>query len=214
MADVVLVRESANKQIREAQALIDAIQVKMRGIVDEFSKGEISREQFHKLYEHYQGQIMLATQVMAEADTSILTGLTPGETIAIRSKLTAKAKAMTVYYHSTGLLLETLGDFDLPVSAISSILNNISDQVAFGKTVETRIECIQNLWVLFAPGKYSTAVMLFSNEPARRQIGIIEGMHRDFETANLNALRGGHAEGKSLVYPFQSFVRRSMTKTQ
>src|SRR5260221_2353373 len=213
MGDITaLAREQAQKQIIQGQTLIDQIQIKMKKVVDEFAAGEISREQFQKIYEHYQAQIVLAAQMMMDADSLATMEPTAGETMAIRKGLTAKAKAMTVYYHATGLLLETIGDFDVPVALISPTLNNIGTQVAAGNKVDTRVEKFNNEWLLYMPGKYSTAVMLLSHEPAVRQISIMESMHRDFEGANDNILKSGQADGGALVYPFQAIVRRSVTK--
>jgi hypothetical protein len=204
--------ESTQRQIAQGQALIEQVRVKMRKVVDEFAVGEISREQFNKIYEHYQSQILMAAQLMADADTLTGAMLSPEETVAIRSALTAKAKAMTVYYHATGLLLETIGDFDVSVAVIAPILNEISVKTQANQQVPTKADKLGDQWLLYVPGKFSTAVMLLSNEPAVRQIGIIETMHRDFEVANETALKSGNADGTTLVYPFQSFVRRSVRK--
>ena len=209
MAD--LARIMSSKQLAQAQEIIDTVQGKMRKVVDEFAQGDISREQFQEIYEHYQNQIMMAVQMAAEADATVDgLQLTPGETFAIRSKLVAKAKGMTIYYHATGLLLETLGDFDISVAKIAPCLNSICDQVHRGRTADVRTEKMADEWVLYVPGRYSTAVMLFSHEPSVRQISVIENIHRDFETANYTALKSGHADGSKLVYPFKSFVRRSV----
>jgi hypothetical protein len=210
MTDIAVI---AQKQIAQGQTLLDQIQGKIKKLIDEFACGELSREQFDKIYEHYQSQIMMATQMMMEADSMAMMGnLTPGETIAIRKGLTAKAKAMTVYYYATGLLLETIGDFDAPIALLSVKLNNIAEQVRLGQKVDIFADKIGEDWVLFVPGKYSTAVMLFSHEPAARQNGLIQSMHFDFERANETALKSGHADRSALVYPFQSFVRRSVKK--
>jgi hypothetical protein len=214
MADMATLtgQQQALKHIEQAQSLIDQIQGKIRKVVEEFACGEVSREQFNSIYEHYQSQMMMAAQMMAEADTLNAAAMAAGETFAIRSKLTAKAKAMTVFYHATALLLETIGDLDIPVNHLSPRLNNICDQVQAGLKVETHTEKLGNEWLLYVPGKYSTAVLLLSNEPAGRQIGIIEQFHRDFETANDAALRSGRADSSKLVFTFQSFVRRSSKK--
>ena len=213
MADsVVPASERTQRQLAEGQALIDQLRVKMVKVAEEFARGEISREQFQKIYEHYQGQLVLATQMMIDADALSTMSLPAGETIAIRKNLTAKAKAMTIYYHATGLLLETIGDFDAPVALISPTLNNIGSQVQHGKIVEPRPEKFKDSWLLYIPGRYSTAVMQFSNEPSVRQISILANMHRDFEIANESVLRSGQAENSALVYPFQAIVMRSVRK--
>lgn len=208
-------KKDAKQQKAEGEAFIEQVQLKMRKIVDEFSRGEISREQFHEIYERYQTQIIMATQLIAEADMTALaaSNLSPGETIAIRKRLTAKARAVMIFYHNTGTLLETLGDFDVPATSInklSSVLNEIFGRAQSGEMVESRTERFEPDWLLFVPGKYTTAVMLFSHEPAAQQRTIIERMHRDFEIANINALQGGNANPDKLVYPFLLFVRRSI----
>jgi hypothetical protein len=204
-------RDAINTQVGPGQALIDQIRTKMNKIVDEFAQGEISREQFNQIYEHYQAQIVMAMQV---SDTNLTDGAlgSPKETIALRNALTGKAKAMTVYYHATGLLLETLGDFDVSVARIAPELNKLSASIQEGQKVPPRSDKQGDQWLLYVPGRFSTAVMLFSNEPSARQINIVENLHRDFEVANEVALRSGQADGTTLVYPFQLFVRRSMRK--
>jgi hypothetical protein len=198
-------------KINEKQALIDQIQQKMRKVVDEFACGEISREQFHRIYEHYQAQIMLAAQWIAETDGALTSsGISAGETIAIRKQFMAKAKAMAVYYHSTGQILETIGDFDVPADTLSPLLNNLHDHVLRRNSTPPLIIPFDNQWLLVVSGKFSTSIMLFSNEPAARQISIISNMHRDFETANETALRSGNAESSNLVFPFMLFVRKSV----
>src|SRR5438067_13256402 len=98
------------QKVATAQKLIEQVTEKLRSVVREFAAGEISQEQFHGIYEHYQGQMLLAAQMASEADLAAQGTLpTPGETIAIRSRLAAKARAMAIFYYATGMLLETLG---------------------------------------------------------------------------------------------------------
>ncbi len=191
------------------QLLLEQIQAKMRKAVDEFARGEISREQFQQIYGHYQDQLIMTAQ-MTNDDGALPSELAPGQTIAIRRKWTAMAKAIAVYYPATGLLLETIGDFDIPVARLTPSLTHLSECMERGIGIRSRVECFGTEWLAFIPGKYSTSILLFSNEPASRQIAIIENMHRDFETANQTALCSGHADGSQLVYPFLSFVRKSV----
>src|SRR5258708_16218321 len=156
MADIIAAREFAQQQVTQAQTLIEQIQGKMHKVVNEFSQGDISREQFEKIYEHYQAQILMAAQMAADADTLSIGELTPGETVAIRSKLMGKAKAMTVYYHDTGLLLETIGDFDVSVAKIAPTLNNIGAQASHGGKAPAHTEKSANGWLLFVPRRFST----------------------------------------------------------
>ena len=203
--------DARKMQALQGQLLLNKIRMKMYKIVDEFAQGEISREQFNQIYEHYQSQLVMAMQ-MSDAESVGDASGTSRETIAIRNSLTAKAKAMTVYYHATGLLLETIGDFDVSVARIAPELNRISAGVQTGQKISIHSEKLDNQWLLYVPGRFSTAVLLFSNEPSTRQTNIIENMHHDFEIANEAALRSGRADGTTLVYPFQLFVRRTVRK--
>ncbi len=205
--------DKAQQQIASAQNLIDQITEKLRKVVHEFAEGEISQEQFHGIYEHYQGQILLAAQMAAEADLSASGKLpSPGETLAIRGRLTAKAKGMAIFYYVSGMLLETLGGFDIPVEDAAPFLNAIRREVLQGVAAEPRTERFSKGWLLFVPGTYSVAVMLFSHQPATRQIDMIAAMHRDFEEANSAALQSGQIDGAKLAYPFQLFVQRSLNQ--
>lgn len=194
--------------------LIEQVQGKMRKLADEFAAGEINGEQFYKIYEHYQVQINLASAMIAEADVLSLGNFTSSETIAIRKKLTGKAKAAAVYYHETSQFLETIGDFELPVAMLTTALSAIVDQVQSRGTAEPVTQQVGRDWVLFVPGRFSTAIMVFSNEPVMRQVAIVQNMHRNFETANEAALRSGQTNAAKLVYPFMTFVRRSVAKAQ
>jgi hypothetical protein len=202
----------AQKQLAEGQALIEQIQGKMRRLADEFAIGEINREQFYKIYEHYQTQLNLASAMVAEADALSLANLPAGETIAIRKRLTAMAKAAAIYYHATGEWLETIGEFHLPMSSLMPTLSAIVGQARTGGEAEPQARQIGGEWLLFVPGQFSTVVMVFSHEPVMRQIAIVQNMHRNFEAANITALLSGQTQAAKLVYPFITFVRRSVRK--
>jgi hypothetical protein len=201
------------QKVATAQKLIEQVTEKLRSVVREFAAGEISQEQFHGIYEHYQGQMLLAAQLASEADLASQGALpTPGETIAIRSRLAAKARAMAIFYYATGMLLETLGGLDIPVAETAPILNEIRQKYLKGEEVDVRTERIGKEWLLFVPGAYSVTVMLFSHQPATRQIEMIENMHRDFEKANEAVLKSGSIDGSKLAYPFQMFVQKSIAQ--
>lgn len=205
-------QEPTNRQPFDAQALIDSIQAKMRRLADEFAAGEINREQFYKIYEHYQAQINLAAGMLDHASTLPPEGLSSGETITIRKQWTAMAKAAAVYYHANGDLLETIGEFDIPMGTLLEAFAEIAEHARQEGAAVPQTRHIGREWLLFVPGKHSTVVMLFSAEPVNRQVAIVQNMHRDFEIANDAALTSGQTHAAKLVYPFLSFVRRSVGK--
>jgi hypothetical protein len=205
--------DRAQQQAASAQKLIDEITEKLRKVVHEFAEGEISQEQFQGIYEHYQGQMLLVAQMAAEADMSADENLpSAGETLAIRGRLAAKARGMAIFYYVSGMLLETLGGFDIPVEEAARVLSAIHREVLQGVAAAPRTERFGKEWLLFVPGMFSVAVMFFSHQPASRQIEMITAMHQDFEQANEAALRSGKIDGAKLAYPFQLFVKRSLNE--
>jgi hypothetical protein len=202
-------QNDVKRRLDEGQSFIEQIQAKMNTLVGEFAQGEISREQFQKIYDHYQQQIILTTQLMADANASVVDSLSAGKTMGLRESLTGQALSLAVYYHTTRSILETAGNFDMPTPKLLPFLNSLAEQVAQGRVCIPQTQIIDGKWLLFIPGKFSTVVILFSHEPAARQISILERMHRDFEAANEKSLRGGQVDTQNLVYPFEALVRKT-----
>lgn len=217
----------AGEETAKASALIAQLRVKMRKLADEFARGDINREQFHKIYEHYQSQLNLAASTLAQMGDQKVENIQSGETIMLRKQLTAIARAAVVYHHASGEMIETIGELGFPVDTLLPTLTAIAEQVKGGEghptkfaprgdtgapLPESQIVTVGKDWALFVPGEFSTAVMIFSNEPVIRQIEIVENMHRDFEIANDAALRSGQTQAAKLVYPFLAFVRRSVKR--
>lgn len=204
--------EANAKQPLNAQAVIDQVRGKMRQLADEFAAGEINRDQFYKIYAHYQSQINLASGLLDDVNTQAPAGLESGETISIRRQLTALARAAVVYYHASGEFLEIIGDVDIPTADITGPCADLAARVQRFGAADTITRQVGRDWLLFTPGAYSTAVMIFSAEPVMGQIAIAQNMHHDFEVANEAALVSGQTRAVQLVYPFLSFVRRSVGK--
>lgn len=196
--------------------LIEQLQNKMHKLAAEFASGEINREQFHSIYEHYQTQINLASRMLDDADqltrNAVMPGLQAGHTIMLRKQLTGMAKSMAVYYYATAQFLELLGDFDVPLKAIARRLGELAYRAENGEQCEPELVPSGSDYLLFVPGKYTATIMVFSHEPIVRQVGTVRHMHNDFETANEAALRSGRADASRLVYPFLAFVRRNLQK--
>jgi hypothetical protein len=204
------------EETARASALIAQLRVKMRKLADEFASGEINREQFHRIYEHYQAQLNLASSTLTQSGDQKIEGIPAGQTILLRRQLTAVAKAAMVYHHASGQILEIIGDQNVPTEPLMPSLAALAEQVQEGVGTEPlpdpQVMMQENDWVLLVPGEFSTAVMVFNNEPVSRQIEIVLNMHRDFEVANDAALRSGQTQAAKLVYPFIGFVRRSVTR--
>ena len=89
------------------------IQEKIMKSLVEFSEGKLSREQFHAIYEHYDTQLKMAEQALQSGNAEKI-GAAQGLTFAVRQAHMGKAIGLLIYHNKSGLLLDTLGHFDIP----------------------------------------------------------------------------------------------------
>jgi hypothetical protein len=201
---------------RDGQAKVEAfksqVQGKIQSLLTEFADGKLSREQFHAIYEHYSSQLTMAEQALRSDDSGSVK-LKGGETIGIRQAYTAKAIGLVIYHNKSGVLLDTLGEFDIPSANISPVLNDFSQMMQANELIDRRVEQVSpNQWLLFAAGKYTTVVTQFHNEPSYHQSREIERLHHDFEVANEAFLSSGRGDASKLAYPFLVFVQQKITR--
>jgi hypothetical protein len=185
------------------------IQEKIQILLTEFSEGKLNREQFHAVYERYSAQLTIADQGLMNGAYDASGG---SNTIALKAEHMGKAVGLAIYHHKNGTFVETLGDLEVPVQVMSPILNDFSLLLDANKLIDRRIEKIgTKQWLLFAPGKFTTVVTLFQNEPSPQQCREIERLHHDFEEANHTALISGKVDASKLAYPFIVFVQQRLS---
>lgn len=192
------------------QEMAKVLRGKLRKVAEEFARGEINNEQFHTLYERYQAQLNLLALAPDSLSLKAMTG--QEETVAIRSRLMARALSMAVYHHSSGLLIENIGGFNQPLADLIPVVNQLVAAIKAGKQAEPRVQPAGEGYILFVPGHYSTALMVFDHEPIIRQVASVQEMHDDFEIANQAVLSRERPEDFRLASPFFSFVMRSLHK--
>ncbi|HLU10207.1 MAG TPA: hypothetical protein VK003_11110 [Oceanobacillus sp.] len=184
------------------------IQEKIMKSLTEFSEGKLSREQFHAIYEHYDVQLKMAEQAL-QAGKAENIGAAQGQTFAVRQAHMGKAIGLLIYHNKSGLLLDTLGHFDIPTERISPILNDFSMMMEARVMVDRRVEKMaEKQWLLLAAGRYTTIVTLFQNEPSQEQVREIERLHHDFEVANEVHLSAPSVDSSRLAYPFLVFIQQ------
>ncbi len=196
----------------KAQAFKETTEAKIRGLIEEFAEGKISREQFHVIYEKYNAQLEIASHALMTGNpdaVSIAQGGPP--TIAIRDAYQGKALGLLIYHNRSGQVLETLGDFTVPVSAIAPALNDITRLMQDNKYIERRQQKIgEKQWLLFVGGDFTTVVTEFVHQPSEFQNKEIERLHHDFEEANRAGLDKEQVNTGKLAYPFLVFIRRKI----
>jgi hypothetical protein len=189
----------------------EEVQRKIRNLLAEFGEGKLSNEQFNILYERYNNQLEMALQARDEQN-AIASG-TVDSNIAIKQATTGKALGMAIYHHRSGTIIETLGTFDLSPDVISPTINDFSrklEQREFIAPITRKLS--SGLWVIFMARHFTTAVVIFKNEPAPHQIRELERLLHDFEEANRVYLDKLQVDRDKLAKPFLGFVRRKLTR--
>lgn len=198
--------------LEKMRAFKEEVQLKINDLLEEFSEGKLNREQFHAIYERYNGQMELADKALNGQD--IPWSEQEGGTIFIREKFMGKARGMMIVANQNGNIIETLGNFGVDFSVLAPVLSKLTQALQTDSTVERVVKRLgEHEWLLFAGGKYTTVVTLFENEPSSYQTLVIQRMHEDFENANYEFFKTGQIDSSKLVYPFFSFVQRSMRKS-
>ena len=193
-----------------SHAVQETIQAKIRNLLNEFSEGKVSNEQFNILYERFNNQLEMALEVM---DGTAPTSNSDVSTIAVRRATTGKARGLAIYHHRSGTFIETLGNFDLAPELISPTFNEFSKKLAEGEAVEPITRKLDNgLWVVFMAKHFTTAVVIFKNEPSPSQTRELERLLHDFEEANYTNLKQQDVDQSKLAKPFIGFVRKKLNE--
>lgn len=193
------------------RAFQEDIQRKIRNLLTEFGEGKLSNEQFNILYERYNNQLEMALQVL-DGSSPKPTG-NEVSTIAIKHATTGKAIGLSIYHHKSGMTIETLGNFDMSPESIAPTLNEFSKKLEDRSFIEPVTRKLSSgMWVVFMARHYTTAIVMFKNEPAPAQIRELERLLHDFEEANRNFLNQMTVDTSKLAKPFIGFVRKKLNR--
>lgn len=198
----------------KAEAFKAELQVKIQSLIAEFAEGKISREQFNVIYGRYSGQMAIADHALISGNPEAVSIAQTGiPTIAVREAYMGKAIGLAIYHNKSGMMVDTLGNFDVPIGLVSHVLNDITEMMETNRLIDRRTEKIgPQQWLLFAAGRYTTVVTLFRNEPSPMQSREIERLHHDFEEANRAFLQRESVDKEKLVYPFLVFVQQKLKR--
>jgi len=191
--------------LNDARVNLQELRAKMTRLSDQFARGEINRMQFEAIYKHYQEQLTRIEQMLYNVPGADVrrSAITQGMTGVLRARLAARILSYAIYDNATSMPLATVGQFNLDADLLVPMLSSFRSATAemFGAGMRsTEIE--GGRWLCFVTGPHTTLIVLFSVEPARLQLEMIEDLHRDFEIANGPAFRRG--EGHEAA---QSFTR-------
>jgi hypothetical protein len=179
------------------------IQEKVKKLIQEFSEGKISSEQFDLIYARYNNQLALAEQSLYGEEYE-----SPVNTIAILDATKGKALGLSIYHHGSGTTLETLGKFELSPDVISPVLNEFSLKLEARQLVDPLIKKVgKDTWVVYMAREFTTVMVVFRNEPSRLQMRQLQRIHHDFEEANRRLLDKQAVDKSKLARPFSGFIK-------
>lgn len=192
-----------------AQQFLQKLQDKIGTLADDFANGSINRQQFQKVYAHYQREMRAVETLIAtdQGHNELGDAFHEGESVLIRQQHAAKAKGYAIYENDSGMPISTLGKFEVDPALFVPMLSSFRSATAeiFGGGMQaTAIE--GGRWLCFVPGKATTLMAIFSAEPANRQLDFLEQLHRLFEKANRALLANPPIDPSELVFPHEHFL--------
>jgi hypothetical protein len=182
---------------QEAQVFLQQLRGKMARLAEEFAQGKVNSKQFQEIYAHYQQQRNLIEMSLYESHRSDAWrgAVVPGQTAMLRQQHAGKVISYAIYDNASSMPLASVGDFSVDTALLVPMLSSFSSATAemFGGGLRsTEIE--GGRWLCFVPGQYTTLFVIFSIEPAKLQLTLIQDLHRDFEVANESLLAAGEGE--------------------
>lgn len=211
-----LPRPEANNQVNktseDARDYMEKVRAKENALSMRFAAGYINRKQFEELYASYQQEIRMIEQfVNGNPDSQDWRNqVSDGQSILIRRKHAAQMIGFSIYDLRTGLPLKTKGDFGVDPDLFVPMLYayQSATREIFGG--EVRLTQIQGgKWLCFIPGKQTSTIALFNNEPTQQQLKNLEQSHKVFEDANANQLRREVIDPEALVLPHDFYLRNT-----
>ena len=172
----------------------------------------INRAQFQELYAHYEREIAMVSQLLAESDKpdEWRAAVTEGESVFIRKRHQARSIGFAIYDNESGMPVETLGEFSVDSELLIPMLSSYrSATTEIFRAGMRSTEMENGQWLCFVPGRYTTLLTLFTQEPAEQQLEVLNRMHNHFEIANRDALESGTAQPGQLALPFLAILRKA-----
>lgn len=174
-----------------ARAYQAELQQKMTALAEDFSLGKINRRQFEAVYTHYREQRQIIDALINSLNLDAWRkAISAGHTGLLLSRNAAQLLGYALYDRATRQALAMSPRFKVDAALVMPIIT--AHQAA--RDVTTRIitsEIDGGRWLCFVPGQACTLVALFSVEPARAQLQLLQDVHHDFELANAKRLAQG-----------------------
>ena len=193
----------------QAGVYLARIHSKIDSLASSYASGNLNRVQFQELYAHYQRELQTVEAAMAISPKSDdwKNATTEGQSILIRHRNRAVVLGFSIYDNNSGLPVRSLGQFKVDPALFVPMLSSYQSATAeiFGGGIcSTQIEGGQ--WLCFVPGRCTTTLALFNQEPSARQLKSLEELQVVFENANRESLSAQPIRVDGLACPHEYYI--------
>lgn len=198
----------------QAEAALEDLRHKTAQVATEFAEGRINRAQFSSMYAYYNEKRIIIEQLLRrDPDTQAWQPVArAGHTGFLRSHFEARVMAFGLYDSGQFEPFVAQGTITLPGDAIQPILTALYIVQRNRKELKPISRKAPNgRWLVVVPGAFTTAIALFSLEPAAQQVALVRDLHYDFERANRRILERGIRQPDQLVFPHRALFEQRVS---
>ena len=196
----------------EARAFVANVRAKMAALAEDFALGKINRQQFETIYVHYREQRQTVEALIASMSGGAWRrAVNEGKTSFLMQQAMAQILSYALYDNQSSILLASAGQFRIDPALVVPMLSSYRSVTAeiFGGSI-TSSEIEGGHWLSFVPGRYTTFIVVFSLEPARSQLTMIQDLHHDFEVADAEWLARGKGQQSAELFMHLWALERSL----
>lgn len=194
------------KMQRAEEALIN-LRHKTALVAAEFAEGKLNQAQFDAIYSRYSEQRAIIERLLTRDPQSQAwqSVARPGHTQFLKQHYAARPLSYAIYDQNTFTQVAVTGVLQIRVEHILAVLERLRSVIQRrGNPGPAQKNLPDGKCILIVPGELTVAVVVFSLEPATRQIERIRDIHTDFERANRRALNRGDYDISRMVFPHRA----------
>jgi hypothetical protein len=186
----------------ELTGMLISLDEKLQRLEQDYSQGRVNSSQYRAIQKHYLEQKEVATrlrQTHPDSDRWRVV-LEEGKTSFLLQLNEAAVRSVAFFDLNSRERLFSQGDIPLDAEKAIALLGTFSaseDEPNASRMVATHAD--DGTALVLIPGRYTAALVSFSQDPPGWQVRALREVHRNFEAANRVALEKGHR--RSLIFP-------------
>jgi hypothetical protein len=204
--DIPALPEDVSPELRDMLSSLDS---KMERLEEDFQAGRINGSQYRAIKKHYLDQKQVAVRLQrANPDSDRWrVVLEEGKTSFLLQLNEAVLRSFTLYDLRTRARIYNQGKLPAAAEEAVRLLSTFGPEGPQSKPGRMLgMQADDGSAYLLIPGKYSAALVVFTQDPPAWQLRAMREIHTNFETANRPTLERG--ERQTLIFPDLSrFIR-------